>query len=123
MTLGEWMKAEQEALGLTATECAARAGMSVQVWCRWANDERRPDGTLKQPRMATVEAIARGLGKPVEEVVSVALLVPLRRPDPDLRFAREMEPILRRAGERRNDVERTLRRSAEEIVELLNRSA
>src|SRR4029077_3180901 len=73
MTFSGGMRERRLFLRLKATECAQRAGMTKSVWSRWESGKtRRKDGLPAQPRMETVEAIARALDAPVAQALAAA---------------------------------------------------
>ena len=58
---------------MTASECAARAGVSVQQWSRMEADEpKRKDGSLPVPTRPTVERVASILGLSLGEALLYA---------------------------------------------------
>jgi transcriptional regulator with XRE-family HTH domain len=73
MTFGEWIVMKRKALGEDGKECAARAGMSPQLWSRWENDGKQTkDAKPAEPKSVTMQKIAKGLKVPVEEVLAAA---------------------------------------------------
>lgn len=78
-------------------------------------------GTVKRGETGvkhdTVERIAVAFGASVQEACEKAF--GLSEPTPEFRFAREMEPILQRAGKKRPAIERLLKRVAEESLDMV----
>lgn len=66
MEFWTWVRAEMQARGLTATECAERAGMTQSGWSRYLNEPSQ------DPRRSTLRRVAKGLGMPYEEVLRMA---------------------------------------------------
>lgn len=61
-----WVRAEQQARGLSATDCAERAGMTQSGWSRYMNEPS------SEPRRSTIRKVAKGLGISYEEVERMA---------------------------------------------------
>lgn len=61
MTTGARIKAARKAAGMTQAELAAKLGISFQSIGQWEND-------LRNPKIGTLNKIAKALGVPVTEL-------------------------------------------------------
>lgn len=93
MTLGEMMKRKRRALGLSATESAHKAGMSLGAWSNYeTNRSRRKDGSFIRPRPETLRSIAFALDTPEEEIFAAAYEADLSKENDLVEFS----PLWRR---------------------------
>jgi transcriptional regulator with XRE-family HTH domain len=77
LTFGRWTKQERERKRMTKTECALRAGVSIQRWAQIEYDEsNRRDNKPPRIERETVEWVARGLQVQVDEAMIRARLLP-----------------------------------------------
>lgn len=73
MTFGKWVETERERLGLTKTECATKAGVSVQRWAQIEYEApTRKDEKPPRPTDKTCERVAVGLSLTLDEVLTAA---------------------------------------------------
>lgn len=70
---GAWTQAERQKQGLSMTECARRAGISVPRWKQIeVGQSRRKDGQASRPEEATVFKVADALELPRTAALEVA---------------------------------------------------
>lgn len=68
-TFGQWLREQRKAEDLRLTDCALRAGVSVQVWSDWEHDRsRRQSAKPTTFSDKTLEKMATGLGFDVSVV-------------------------------------------------------
>lgn len=84
---GKWIRQKRNALGLTQTECAERAGMKVQQWSRMEKEVTRP-------AYDTLVAVAKALQLPLEEVLIAASYEVYRPEAVESRIGKRLEPLL-----------------------------
>lgn len=115
---GEWVEEKQSAIKprLSDAELARRAGITRQH----LGLIKHGQSGAKKP---VVISIAMALGADPDEACDLAGFSRTRRDAPDVRFAREMEPILQKAGDKRAQVEKMLKRTAEDLISVLASSA
>ncbi len=97
---------------MTDAELARRIGLS-----------RQHLGSIKKGESGTKKSVAISIGIALgvdpDIACNMAGFTSVNEEQPDLRFAREIEPILSKAGNFRPAVENMLKRNAEELVRLL----
>jgi len=73
MTFGQWVRDQRESRRMTKTECAQRAGISVQRWAQIEADESSSKaGGIPQPSRKTAERVALAFGIPLSAALEAA---------------------------------------------------
>lgn len=110
MSLGKWLREERIARRLTQHEAAKRAGISRPLLAKIEAGD--------QPlHVSKVPGIASALDLDLATVYQRAgYIPPAGIGETDVRFAREIEPLLIQAGERRPKIERAVKRLIEDLV-------
>jgi transcriptional regulator with XRE-family HTH domain len=113
-SFGQWVRDQRVRLGLSATQCAAKAGMKLTQWSRM-------ERTVKRPFPETCAAVAHGLGIPAADVLTAAGYAAEQDPsETDLHLAKRLSSILSTLPpEERKRVEDLLEQDASQYVKLV----